>query len=153
MVVLEADGRLGGKLLTGAVGGRAVDLGPDAFLARRPEAVELCRELGLADELVAPGSRTAYVWARGRLRPLPAGLALGVPTRLGPLARSGIVSPFGAARAARRPPGPALAACRHAPRARSRRGRDHPAAPGTRGDDDNWWIPSSEGSTPGTPPT
>jgi len=100
VVVLESDERLGGKLRTGAIGGRAVDLGPDAFLARRPEAVALCRELGLGDELVAPGSRIAYVWARGRLRLLPGGLALGVPTRLGPLARSGIVSPFGTARAA-----------------------------------------------------
>ena len=100
VVVLESDQRLGGKLRTAAIGGRAVDLGPDAFLARRPEAVELCRELGLGDELVAPGSRIAYVWARGRLRRLPGGLALGVPTRLGPLARSGIVSPLGVARAA-----------------------------------------------------
>jgi oxygen-dependent protoporphyrinogen oxidase len=100
VVLLEAGGRLGGKLRTETVGGRPVDLGPDAFLARRPEAVELCTELGLADELVVPGRRTAYVWARGRLRPLPDGLALGVPTRLEPLARSGIVSPLGAARAA-----------------------------------------------------
>jgi oxygen-dependent protoporphyrinogen oxidase len=100
VVVLESDERLGGKLHTGAIGGRAVDLGPDAFLARRPEAVALCRELGLGDELISPGSRTAYVWARGRLRPLPGGLALGVPTRLGPLARSGIVSPLGLGRAA-----------------------------------------------------
>ncbi len=60
----------------------------------------LCRELGLGDDLVSPGSRTAYVWARGELRPLPRGLALGVPTRLGPLARSGILSPSGVGRAA-----------------------------------------------------
>ena len=100
VIVLESDGRLGGKLRTGAIGGRAVDLGPDAFLARRPEAVELCRELGLGDELVSPGSRRAFVWARGRLRPLPAALALGVPTRIGPLARSGILSPLGVGRVA-----------------------------------------------------
>jgi oxygen-dependent protoporphyrinogen oxidase len=98
--VLEADRRFGGKLLAVVMGGRAVDVGPDAFVARRPEAVELCRQLGLADELVAPGTRTASVWARGRLRTLPAGLALGVPTRLGPLARSGILSPLGMGRAA-----------------------------------------------------
>ncbi len=98
VVVLESDDRLGGKILTGTFGGRAVELGPDAFLARRPEAVDLCRELGLGDELVSPGSRRAYVWARGKLRPLPTGLALGVPTRWGPLARSGIVSPWGMAR-------------------------------------------------------
>jgi oxygen-dependent protoporphyrinogen oxidase len=100
VIVLESDERLGGKLRTGAIGGRAVDLGPDAFLARRPEAVELCRELGLGDELVSPGSRRAFVWARGRLRPLPAALALGVPTRIGPLARSGILSPLGVGRVA-----------------------------------------------------
>jgi protoporphyrinogen/coproporphyrinogen III oxidase len=100
VVVLEADARLGGKLRTGEVGGRAVDLGPDAFLARRPEAVALCRELGLGDALVSPGRRNAYVWARGALRPLPEGLAVGVPTRLGALARSGILTPLGVGRAA-----------------------------------------------------
>jgi len=100
VIVLEADGRVGGKLRSADIGGRAVDLGPDAFLARRPEALSLCDELGLSGDLVAPGSRTAYVWARGRLRPLPAGLALGIPTRLGPLARSGILSPLGLGRAA-----------------------------------------------------
>jgi oxygen-dependent protoporphyrinogen oxidase len=62
--------------------------------------VALCRELALEDELVSPGSRVAYVWARAGLRRLPDGLALGVPTRLGPLARSGIVSPLGVGRAA-----------------------------------------------------
>ncbi len=100
VVVLESEDELGGKIRTGSIGGRAVELGPDAFLARRPEAVALCRELGLGDELVSPGSRTAYVWARRDLRRLPAGLALGIPTRLVPLARSGILSPLGLGRAA-----------------------------------------------------
>ncbi|HTS14200.1 MAG TPA: protoporphyrinogen oxidase, partial [Candidatus Sulfotelmatobacter sp.] len=99
IVVLEASDRLGGKIRTGEVAGRAVDLGPDAFLARRPEAVGLAREVGLGEELVAPALRRAYVWSRGRLRPLPDGLALGVPTRLGPVLRSGILSPAGIARA------------------------------------------------------
>jgi oxygen-dependent protoporphyrinogen oxidase len=100
VVVLEAAARPGGKLQSRDIGGRAVDVGPDAFVARRPEAVELCTALGLDDELVTPGSRRAYVWARRRLRPLPAGLALGVPTRLGPLARSGILSGAGLGRVA-----------------------------------------------------
>jgi len=108
VVVLEGDVRFGGKIRGAEIGGRPVDVGPDAFVARRPEGVDLCRQVGLGDELVAPGSRNAYVWARARLRPLPAGLALGVPTRLGPLARSGILSPLGLGRAAvdllRRPP-------------------------------------------------
>jgi oxygen-dependent protoporphyrinogen oxidase len=99
VVVLEGSGGPGGKIQSAAVGGITVDTGPDAFLARRPEALTLCAELGIADELVAPGTRRAFVWSRGRLRALPDGLALGIPTRLGPVVRSGILSPAGVARA------------------------------------------------------
>ncbi|MDA8071507.1 MAG: FAD-dependent oxidoreductase [Actinomycetota bacterium] len=98
--LLEAEDQLGGKLRAARVGEVQVDVGPDAFVARRPEAVDLCRDLGIAHDLVAPGVSGAAVWARGRLRALPDGLVLGVPTRLGPLARSGIVGPAGTARAA-----------------------------------------------------
>ena len=91
VTLLEASGRLGGPLQSGEVGGRVVDLGPDGFLGRRPEAVDLCREVGLGDALEPVSARGASVWARGRLRPLPEGLALGVPTRFWPTARSGIV--------------------------------------------------------------
>ena len=68
-----------------------VDLGPDGFLGRRPEAVDLCGEVGIADGLVPIAARGASVWARGRLRALPEGHALGIPTRFWPTARSGIV--------------------------------------------------------------
>jgi protoporphyrinogen/coproporphyrinogen III oxidase len=100
VVVFEDRSFPGGKLRREAFGGRIVDLGPDAFVARRPEALGLCTELGLAPELIAPATSRAFLWARGALRPLPPGLALGVPTRLRPLARSGICSPGGLARAA-----------------------------------------------------
>jgi oxygen-dependent protoporphyrinogen oxidase len=99
VTLFEAGDRLGGKLITSEFDGRPVDEGPDAFLARVPHAVELCRELGLADELVAPATGQAFVWTRGRLRPLPEGLVLGVPTDLPALARSGILSWAGMARA------------------------------------------------------
>jgi oxygen-dependent protoporphyrinogen oxidase len=91
VTVLEASDRLGGPLRSGDVGERIVDLGPDGFLGRRPEAIDLCREAGMADALVPVGARGASVWARGRLRALPEGHALGIPTRFWPTARSGIV--------------------------------------------------------------
>ncbi len=100
IVVLEQGESLGGKLQASTVGGRLVDVGPDAFLARRPEAIDLCKELGIGADLVAPGAEGAYVWARGRLRRLPEGLAMGIPTRWVPLARSGILDLPGLARAA-----------------------------------------------------
>ncbi len=100
VVVLEAGGRTGGKVRSAEFAGREVDLAADAFLARRPEATGLCTELGLTDALVAPGATGASLWARGRLRMMPDGVNLGVPTRWWPLARSGILGPGGAARAA-----------------------------------------------------
>jgi oxygen-dependent protoporphyrinogen oxidase len=99
VTLIEAADHLGGKIETTALGGAPVEAGPDTFLARAPWAVELCRRLGLEDDLVAPATTRAYVWTRGRLRPLPDGLVLGVPAEVTPLARCGIVSPAGLARA------------------------------------------------------
>ncbi|MDQ6783817.1 MAG: protoporphyrinogen oxidase [Actinomycetota bacterium] len=90
----------GGKLQTGTFEGRAVDLGPDAFLTRVPDAVELCAELGMTDQLVAPATGAAMVWTDTGLVPLPAGLVLGVPRNLRGISRSSIISPLGVARAA-----------------------------------------------------
>lgn len=100
ITVVESADRVGGKILTTPFAGRPVDCAADAFLARVPEAVELCDELGLARMLTSPAERAALVWSRGALRRLPEGLVLGVPTDLGALAASGIVSAEGVARAA-----------------------------------------------------
>ena len=103
ITVLEADDRVGGKIHTETFAGLDLDTGPDAFLARRPEAVTLCRELGLADTLVAPATTAASLLVGTRLRPLPARTLLGVPTDLRALARSRVLSPRGLARAAVEP--------------------------------------------------
>lgn len=96
VTLLEASPRLGGPLQSEDVGGRVVDMGPDGFLGRRPEAVDLCRQAGIGDTLVPIAARGASVWARGSLRALPEGHALGIPTRFWPTARSGIVGARGA---------------------------------------------------------
>lgn len=103
VTLLEADGRLGGKVMTVNFGGLRVEAGPDGFLTRVPAAVELCHRLGLADELVAPGRAPAAIWSRGSLRPIPSGLVLGLPASPAQLARSGILSWRGIARAALEP--------------------------------------------------
>ncbi len=100
VMVLESSEHLGGKIVTDDIGGHRVDLGPDAFVARTPEATELCRELGLEDELVTAATEHAAVWVGGRLRPLPRGILLGVPSRLVSVARSRILSPGAVARVA-----------------------------------------------------
>ena len=88
VLLLEADQRAGGKLRTAPFAGRPVELGPDAFLARRPEAVSFVRELGLGADLVSPAAAAPYLWLGDELKRLPEGLLLGLPSDLargGPL--------------------------------------------------------------------
>ncbi|MER6561152.1 protoporphyrinogen oxidase [Streptomyces sp. NPDC001027] len=96
VTVLEASDRVGGKLLPGEIAGVRVDLGAESMLARRPEAVALAREAGLADRLQPPATATASIWTRGALRPMPKGHVMGVPGMGGVL--SGVLSEEGVAR-------------------------------------------------------
>ncbi|MFC5641734.1 protoporphyrinogen oxidase [Kitasatospora cinereorecta] len=98
VTLLEASGRVGGKLLAGEVGGVRVDLGAESMLARRPEAVELARLVGLGEELEPPTTAKAAIWTRGALRPIPGGQVMGVPGDLEALAASGVLSDAGLAR-------------------------------------------------------
>ena len=99
VTLIEAGARLGGKIHTERFAGVPVDLGPEAFVARVPQVRALCSELGLEKDLVAPATGKTYLWTRGRLRPFPGGLVFGVPTSAGAIARSGILSLPGVARA------------------------------------------------------
>lgn len=73
VVVLEAADRTGGNVRSVDVGGMRLEAGPDSMLARKPWAVDLCRELGLGDDLVAPRTAGALVVAGSGLLPLPSG--------------------------------------------------------------------------------
>lgn len=85
--LLESQERLGGVIKTERVEGFVIEAGPDSFLAEKPEAAALARELGLGDRLLASNDaeRRTYILHRGRLVPLPDGLMLLVPTRLWPM--------------------------------------------------------------------
>jgi protoporphyrinogen/coproporphyrinogen III oxidase len=92
VTVLESGSRVGGKLATGELAGVVLDVGAEAVLARRPEAVALAERCGLADRVVNPAAAGAYVWTRGHLRPLPRGTLLGIPGDLRDLARSRVLA-------------------------------------------------------------
>lgn len=96
VTLLEASPRLGGKILTERVDGFTVEGGPDSFLTSKPAAVDLCTRLGLGDRFLTSNqdARIVYVLHRGRLHPLPEGLALVVPLRLLPVLRSRLFSPW-----------------------------------------------------------
>lgn len=96
VTVLEASDRVGGKLLPGEIAGVRVDLGAESMLARRPEAVALAHEVGLADRLQPPATASASIWTRGALRPMPKGHVMGVPGTAAAL--TGVLSDEGLAR-------------------------------------------------------
>jgi oxygen-dependent protoporphyrinogen oxidase len=102
-IVFDAGPRAGGKIQSQEFAGVTIDTAADSFLARRPEAVQLCRELGLDAQLEPPTATSAFVYARGALRRLPEKLVLGVPTDARALSRAGILSRVGVARAALEP--------------------------------------------------
>jgi len=104
VTVLESSPRIGGSLRVAEVGGVGVDVGAEAMLNRRPEAVALVREVGLGDDLVHPATTTASLWNRGLLVPMPRTL-MGIPPDL--RAVDGVLSARGIARAALDPVLPA----------------------------------------------
>lgn len=85
--LIESRERLGGVIRTEHMEGFVMEAGPDSFLAEKPEAAALARELGLGDSLLGSNDseRRTYILHRGRLAPLPDGLMLLVPTRLWPM--------------------------------------------------------------------
>ncbi len=100
VTVFESADRLGGKVLTERVDGFTVEGGPDSFLSVKPRGVGLCDELGLTGDLqgTIEANRKTFVMRRGRLHPLPEGLTGLIPSRLGPITRSSLLSPLGKAR-------------------------------------------------------
>ena len=99
VTVLEGSPRLGGKLSVSEIAGVPVDEGAEALLVTRPEGTGLIAEVGLAGDRVAPGTTSSAIWTLGALHPLPRRQFMGVPSDLAELARSGVVSGEGVARA------------------------------------------------------
>ncbi|MDP9264327.1 MAG: protoporphyrinogen oxidase [Acidobacteriota bacterium] len=93
-VLYEAGERLGGVLRTERVDDCLVEAGPDSFLTEKPWAAELCRELGLEDQLLGSNDqlRRTWIYANRRLRPMPDGLQFMVPTRTWPIVFSRLFS-------------------------------------------------------------
>jgi len=91
-VLFEASPRFGGVVRTERAGDFLIEAGPDSFLTEKTWAADLCRELGLGDQLIVSndGDRRTYVLVNGSLVPLFDGLTFMVPTEL----RAAMVSPL-----------------------------------------------------------
>ena len=100
VTVLEAKDRVGGAIWTNEVNGFTLEGGADSFITNKPWALELCRDLGLGDQLIATDDRhrRSFVVRDARLMPVPEGFVLLAPNRLAPLLASPILSWKGKAR-------------------------------------------------------
>src|SRR5947209_394186 len=77
LVLLEQRSRPGGTVWTDDRAGFRIEEGPNGFLDNKPGTLDLCRDLGLADKLVAASDaagKNRYLFLDGRLRLLPGGL-------------------------------------------------------------------------------
>ena len=92
--VFEATERFGGVIRTERVDGCIVEAGPDSFLSAKPWARELCDDLRLSSQLIGSrdGERKTYILINGRLEPIPSGMQMMVPTRIGPVLTSRLFS-------------------------------------------------------------
>jgi oxygen-dependent protoporphyrinogen oxidase len=93
-VLFESSPRLGGVLVTDRVDGCLVEAGPDSFLTEKPWAADLCRKIGLGDQLIGSNDseRKTYIVARGKLVVMPDGLMFMVPTKIMPTVFSPLFS-------------------------------------------------------------
>ena len=104
ITLLESSNRWGGKITTDRVtfddGTFIIEGGPDTFLATKPYATALCKELGLGERLhgTNPNKKNTYVLNHNRLLLLPDGLAMMIPTNVQAILKSQLVSWFGKAR-------------------------------------------------------
>ncbi len=90
----ESSSRLGGVLRTEQIQGCIIEAGPDSFLTEKLWATELCRTLGLGDQLIGSNdaARKTYILVHSQLVPIPDGLMFLVPTKILPAALSPLFS-------------------------------------------------------------
>ncbi len=95
--LIDAAPQPGGIVYTEAVSGFLVERSADSFITTVPWGIDLCRRIGLAQELLEtdPANRRAFVVRKGKLHVVPDGFMLMAPRRIWPVMRSGLLSPLG----------------------------------------------------------
>jgi oxygen-dependent protoporphyrinogen oxidase len=89
ITVFDPADRLGGVLRTERIGGQPLDVGAEAFIARRPEVPALLAELGLATRQIGTTGARPLIYSQHRLHPLPTDTLQGIPSQ--PEALTGLV--------------------------------------------------------------
>ena len=96
-ILLEGSNRLGGKIRTERAEGFIIEGAADSFLATKPAAWQLCREVGLGNSLIGTNDsqRNVYVLRDGKLHLMPRGMRLLVPFETDGLLESDLLTEVG----------------------------------------------------------
>jgi oxygen-dependent protoporphyrinogen oxidase len=94
LTLYEAGNGWGGVLQTERREGWLIERSADMFTTREPWALDLCRRVGLADELIETDARyrRAFVVCRGKLVPVPDGFTLMSPAKVWPIVATSLLS-------------------------------------------------------------
>jgi len=95
--LLESSPRLGGNISTLTQDNLLIEEGPDSFITAKPHGLNLCKRLGIEDELIPTSekNRKTLIYLNGRLLALPEGFILLSPTKILPFITSPILSFYG----------------------------------------------------------
>ncbi len=80
IALFDPSDALGGTLRTVRLASHPVDVGAEAFVARRPEVPALLAELGLAETQIDTTGVRPLIYAGGSLHPMPDATVNGIPT-------------------------------------------------------------------------
>ena len=93
--LIEGSPRWGGKITSVHENGFTIEGGPDSFITQKAAGLDLCKRLGLEDQLVGSNSgknAATFIWSGGRLHRMPEGMMLMAPTMVLPFLRSRLIS-------------------------------------------------------------
>ena len=95
--ILEAEDRVGGKIVTDREDAFVIEGGPDSFITEKPWGLSLCKDLGISHQLIPANEqqKTVYVLRNGKVMPFPGGFRLTVPTEIWPFLTSRLFTPAG----------------------------------------------------------
>lgn len=93
-VLIDNASRLGGKIISDRENGFVVEGGPDSFITQKSGALDLCKALNLNNELLGTNdaARKVFVWSGGKLRQMPEGVMLIIPTKIMPFLKSTLIT-------------------------------------------------------------
>jgi len=98
VVLFEEATTVGGKIKTEYREGFVIERGPDSFIKRKPEALEIIKDLGLEEDVVSNQIGQSYILKEDRLHPIPEGSVMGVPTNIRSVLDSELLSMDGKVR-------------------------------------------------------